>query len=91
MLACIFVHVYMHTVFLPSDATSTVVFFAVRFGAATIRGRRLFFWKGRRRQRWLDKVHTSDTVTTIGQLLVVSAASQSCCQPWKQVIYHKQP
>ena len=79
MLACIFVHVYMHTVFLPSDATSTVVFFAARFGVATIRGRRLFFWKVRRHQRWLDKVHTSDTVTTIAQQLLVSAASQSCC------------
>ena len=32
---------------------------------ATIRGQRLFFWKARGHQQWLDKVRTSDTVTTV--------------------------
>ena len=52
------------TVLLPSDAEATI-FLAAHFCATTIQGGHLFLWKTRRHQRWLDKVRTSDTVTTV--------------------------
>ena len=53
---------FVDTVYLRSDAMATI-FSAVRFCTVTIRGRRLFLWKARRRQRRLYKVRTSETVT----------------------------
>ena len=50
--------VWLYTVFLRSDAAAT----RCSFCAATIWGRRLFLWKVRRHQWWLDKARTSETV-----------------------------
>ena len=61
------------------------IFFTARFCAAPIWGWRLIFWKVCRYQWWLEEVHTSDAV----MLSVVSASSQSCGQPWKQVVQHE--
>ena len=52
------------------------------FCAATIRGRRLFHWKALRRQRWQDKVRTSETVVDrrcqYSLLLLLSAVGTTC-------------
>ena len=67
---CLTQHVHAYTVvpieiiFLWSDAAATI-FFAGHFCAAILRGQPLFPWKSRRHQWRLDKVHTSDTVTTV--------------------------
>ena len=40
-------------------------FFRCSFVCGYYRGRHLFLWEAHRHQRWLDKVHTSDTVMTV--------------------------
>ena len=58
MLACIFVHVYMHTVFLPSDATGYCCVFLLHVLVWLLfEGGIYFFGKSADVQRWLDKVH----------------------------------
>ena len=51
------------TAFLRSDAAATI-FFAALFCAATIQGRHFFLQTTHRHQRPLDKVCTSNTLTT---------------------------
>ena len=69
-----------YTVFLRSD-TAAIFFSAASFGAVIIREWRLFLWQARRLQRRLDKVHMSDTVTTVRRC--------QSCQPWKRVVQHE--
>jgi len=61
-------------------------FFAAHFGAATIRGRRLFFRKHADINDWLDNVHTSEMVATIrpvsskcSLLVLLSSMAKSRC------------
>ena len=61
----------MYTVVFRSDAAATFFSTVCAFGAATIQGWRLFLWKARRHQRWLDKVHASATVTIVRRSLSV--------------------
>ena len=93
---------YFPTVFLRSDAAATIVF-AARFCAATILGRLLFedgyysrvafiSLESPQTQRRLDKVYTSDTVTTVRRcqyskrslsvLLSAVETSRSCSYYW---------
>ena len=81
---------WKYTVFLRSDTAATIIFGAC-LCAGTIRGRRIFLWKARRHQRWLDEGTYERYSDDFQTLSVVSVAFPSCCQPWRRVEQHEKP
>ena len=78
--------------FLRSDAATASIHFAAVFvqlpfkDGYNLEGSACFFFLESPLQ-WVYRQYSDDCLT----LSVVHTASQSCCQPWKQVVQHKQP